>query len=1037
MLIEGVSEGAGEEYCKSGQAGEVGAGGEEEILVREAGGEAPRFGSGQAAKVRPASTHLETREAQLWRVSLWFLVLLAVGLGALAWEVLVRGPSAPLGTSQWPVPGGKGVAAGVVVVAALFAVYVWQKKRELAELRGFVRGMQARAEAPATLEQVEQLAEILRKSQEGYRDLIDSFQDSVFALGLDGTIRAANREFAELFGRPFSELVGRRISEFVDEPRLDGPGAAHSAGSGPSASTLAKFSERRHWTGVVRVQFKEKPEPRYFECVLHAIVKGGEVVGAAGLARDVTQQRESEARFTELFETLQEGVYFTTPDGKLLDTNPALVKMLGYASKEELLATNVTDLYADSREREQVIGELEEKARVGSREIVLKRKDGRLVRCLDTSVAIRGASGRVERYQGTLVDVTEKREMEERLQREQEFARRLVESFPDLIVVLDREGKYTYVSPRSEEVLGYKPEELLGRTLGERSEPEDVRAMHQLFGELVTAPSREGTGGGIHPESALADRATPPASGFTPPAHNVHSLEYRTRRKDGNWRVFRATASPLWDAQGQVIGVIASARDVTEVKRLEEQVIQSEKLAAMGQMIAGVTHELNNPLTAILGIAELVKEEVAKEASGPAPPPLASDRPAGTGQPVEKIRKQMDLLHQQARRASEIVQNLLAYARPKTGKKAQAELGELVRRALALHDYALRVNNIRVHFEPLSGLLVEGDPNQFMQVFLNLLMNAEQAITEQRTKPADPSAPPAANIRVRMGERDEHYWVEFEDDGPGIAAETLPKIFDPFFTTKRPGRGTGLGLSICLAIVKEHGGRIEVESPPLAPRLRSGQAHDTKGGTLFRVVLPRSKRVHVPRPEGRGEANTGRRAPYRTVAGRAGGAGRQLAGKKILVVDDEESIRELVREGLLRHAGDTVRVDCVASAEEALECLRPAPSGTGDAYDLVLCDLKMPGIGGHRLFEALRSVCGAGKTPAFVFMTGDVADPATQEFLRSLPDGTQLRTAGVDPGPVPDGSGAGRVLLKPFRIADLVAALGSALEAEEGVRAEK
>jgi two-component system NtrC family sensor kinase len=869
-------------------------------------------------------THLERKESHLWRVSLLFLVLLAVALGAISWETLRALPSRIAGLAAVPV--------GVVVLAGLFAVYVWQKKKEVAELRGFVRGLQARAEAPPTLEQIQQFAEVLRRSQEGYRDLIDSFEDVVFALGLDGTIRAANRQFAQTFGKPFSELVGRRLDEFLEEPTAEAGKAA-----------LPRFIERRHWSGVVRVRFEKGPEGpgqvRYLDCVLQAIVKNEQVVGVAGLARDVTQQRESEAKFTELFETLQEGVYATTPDGALLDANPALVRMLGYDSKEELLAVNVNDLYMDAGQRGELVRELEQKATVRSREIVLRRKDGQAVICLDTATAIRDAAGRVLRYQGTLVDVTERREMEQRLYREQEFARRLVESFPDLIVVLDTDGRYTFVSPRSEEALGYTPEEMVGRRLGERSEPEDMVAMQQMFTDLVTGRTRFG------------------------------SLDYRIRHKDGSWRVFRATASPLYDAQGKVTGVIASARDVTEVKRLEQQVIQAEKLAAMGHMIAGVTHELNNPLTAILGITDLLRDKSIDD----------------------QMRRQVELVHQQARRAAEIVQNLLAYARPRVPTKANVDLNELVRRTLTLHEYSLRVNNIKVDFVATPGLpTVIGDPSQLVQVFLNLLMNAEQAILEIR-KPTE-----TGNLRVRLGPRPDasgqgsgSVWVAFQDDGPGIPPETLPKIFDPFFTTKRPGRGTGLGLSICLAIVKEHGGAIEVEPAP-GPASRSSGI-EVGGGTIFRVVLPQSDASQAAAARAR-EA-----AVAATVS---------LDGRAILVVDGEESIRELVKTGLsLRGA----QIDCAASGEEAL-----AQFATR-RYDAVLCDLRMPGITGHEFFEGWKERFGApkdsggslGRAPAFIFMMGDLAGPGTLEFLRTV---------------------GARVVHKPFRIADLLAALGDALE---------
>jgi two-component system NtrC family sensor kinase len=347
---------------------------------------------------------------------------------------------------------------------------------------------------------------------------------------------------------------------------------------------------------------------------------------------------------------------------------------------------------------------------------------------------------------------------------------------PDLVVVLDRQGRYTYVSPRITEVLGFTAEELLNQSLGDRTHEDDKAAMRELHRELIAG------------------------------RRNFASLEYRTLHKDGTWRTLRAAACPLCDASGNITGVIASARDITELQQMEQQIIQSEKLVAMGQMIAGVAHELNNPLTAILGINDLLRERAVDEVT----------------------RRQLELVQRQARRAAEIVQNLLTFARPPAPHRARLNLAELVLHTLQLHEYSLNLNNVKVDFDvqkhvPPNLPQIVGDQNQLMQVFLNLIVNAEQAIREVRDH---------GTIRVRIGHTlsennpsgEELVWVTIQDDGPGIRPDILPKIFDPFFTTKRPGRGTGLGLSICMAILREHGGSIEAQS--------------TESGALFTVTLP-------------------------------------------------------------------------------------------------------------------------------------------------------------------------------------------------------
>ena len=361
------------------------------------------------------------------------------------------------------------------------------------------------------------------------------------------------------------------------------------------------------------------------------------------------------------------------------------------------------------------------------------------------------------------MDITERRKMERTLRRQEEFQRYLLESFPDLILVIDLNETYSFVSSRIRDLLGYHPEDFLGKKLEDLQDhsPELVA----LYRDVSTGRKK---------------------FGFS---------EYGARHRDGSWRTMRATASPLFDADNKVNGVIVSVRDITLEKKLEQQIIQSERLAAMGQMIGGFAHELNNPLTSIMGLAELLQENESSE----------------------PLRKQLAMLQQQARRAADVVQNLMYFSRPPSPGKGTVNLGELVQRTLHLHAYSLRKNNITVDFLPDASLPpLEGDPHQLMQVFLNLILNAEQAMRDVRDR---------GTLRVRLEKGTNSVSAIFQDDGPGIPVKILPNIFDPFYTTKRPGRGTGLGLSICKAILREHLGNIEASSGP-------------GGGALFTVTLP-------------------------------------------------------------------------------------------------------------------------------------------------------------------------------------------------------
>jgi PAS domain S-box-containing protein len=199
---------------------------------------------------------------------------------------------------------------GVLIV--LFGVFLWGKKREIDKLRSSLRGLRYVQHSPPSTEQLEGLAEVISNSRQGYRDLIDSLDHLIFTTSLEGEILTVNQRISQVFGFPYSQLVGHRIDEFFNEPRWE-----------QLKDSVAWFVGNRRWTGTVRACLKKTSAVPYFECVLQAIVKDGKVVGVSGLARDITAQRDIETRFAELFETLQEGVYFCDHEGTLLDVNPA------------------------------------------------------------------------------------------------------------------------------------------------------------------------------------------------------------------------------------------------------------------------------------------------------------------------------------------------------------------------------------------------------------------------------------------------------------------------------------------------------------------------------------------------------------------------------------------------------------------------------------------------------------------------------------------------------------------------------------------
>jgi len=757
------------------------------------------------------------------------------------------------------------------------------------------------AQKPAGESELLRLNEQISRSQRGYRELIDNLDQALFTLSSQGEVRVANRRLSEMLGVSFRELIGRKLTDFIESPRPE-----------ELERALPLLLAQGTWSGTVAVRLKAEKESRYFYCWLQAVEDEGGTRSITGWARDMTAQHESEIRFAELFESLREGIVFSTPDGRLLDVNPALVQMLGFDTKEELLRHNFADFYDKPADRGKFIRLVEEKGSVQNVEIVLRRRDGRKIHALTTGFAIRDVSGKPARLQGIIMDVTERLEIERKLHREQEFGRQLIECFPDLIAVMDREGRFTFVSDRVRDMLGVTPQKYLGRRIGSSTHPEDQEPLLKMVREIV-----EGRTGNAQ-------------------------LESRVRHASGEWRTLRTSASPMFDEEGRITGVVASVRDVTEAHLAEQRSAQKEKLAAMGQMMAGAAHELNNPLTAILGVSDLLRERATDETN----------------------RRQIDLILQQARRAAAIIQNLLAFSRPGTQGRAKLRVDEVLRDVIRSESGSLAAKNISMKFDPpRDTLCVEGDRRLLTQIFSNLVINAEQSIAAARDRGA---------IEISLATADERVCVTVADDGPGIPEENLSKIFDPFFTTKRPGGGSGLGLTICLAVVKDHGGSVEVNSKP-------------GSGAIFRVFLPAVA-------EGANSAQ-----PVQPAKG-VRSASDGLAGHTVLIVDDEESIRDIVQEGL---AARGMKVHAVASCEEAVSYL------DANRCDVVICDFNLPGMNGEEFFERIRTDQRLAQLPRFVFITGDLAESESFDPLRK--------------------TGA-TVLQKPFRVSALAKLLGGLLQ---------
>jgi len=365
----------------------------------------------------------------------------------------------------------------------------------------------------------------------------------------------------------------------------------------------------------------------------------------------------------------------------------------------------------------------------------------------------------------------------------------------------------------------------------------------------------------------------------------------------------------------RVTKVLALARDVTDHRRTQAQLQQAEKLAAMGQLVSGVAHEINNPAAIISGFAQTL---------------LLDDLPP-------EQRETVQMMYDEATRIGRITSNLLAFARAGGRERALVDLNDVVRRTYALRSYHLTTLNIKVALElDPSDPTAWANGSELQQMLLNFLINAEQALTTVEWR---------REITIRTAAADERVRLQVADTGPGVAHDIQGRIFDPFFTTKPEGRGTGLGLSICYGIVHDHGGRIWVDSDP---------GHGA-GGAVFTVELPRDQRARrrlTPRPM------MGPVLPDESLT--------------VLIVDDEEGLRRAVLNFLKRRGIDAT---AVADGVEALRALRER------RFDVILSDVRMPGMNGRQFLERLRQEHPA-MVSRVILTTGDTFAPDTAALLQ-------------------------------------------------------
>jgi PAS domain S-box-containing protein len=670
------------------------------------------------------------------------------------------------------------------------------------------------------------LAEVaLRASEERFRKLYDNAPVGYHEVDREGRIVSINRTECEMLGYARDELVGRPVFDLIAE---DSRAAAAQA----FPDKIAGLKPLRTFERTVLTR-----EGRPLVVSIHERYKRddeGQVVGLLSTLQDVTERKRTEAallaserRARALFEGMNDAAFVHAFDGRILDANPAACRLLGY-SHEEFLTLTTADVdepefaagFADRLNRQMDSGHLSCEGRH-------RTKDGRVLPVEINTSAIRFDDERA--VLAVIRDISERLALEEtrrafaasqeanareiaaknaELTLSEARYRRLTEGCLDGVVVADRCGQVVLLNPAAERAFGYVCGEAIGQPVG------------RLIPALALAEGRSF-------EADVRDLR---------PGFVGQTVELVGRRKNGEEFPLELSLSAV-DLDGDV-QFIGSIRDQTERHRMRAMLAQSERLASIGLLSAGVAHEINNPLAyvannlAVLerdlaGVADLVAvyEGAHPQLSEVAPEIVRNALKVAEDLDWPYVRENLPRMFARTRegvqRVATIVSNLRWLARTSPTKLEDVRVADLVESALEMVRVRLRRHHIEIEVEHGVTRLV-CVPTQISQVILNLLINASQAIEGSGRSDGG---------RIRFRSYTEGGWavLSIADNGPGIPADVVPKLFDPFFTTKSVGEGTGLGLSICHGIITGHGGRIEVDSRP-------------DEGATFRVVLPQ----HAP-----------------------------------------------------------------------------------------------------------------------------------------------------------------------------------------------
>ncbi len=695
--------------------------------------------------------------------------------------------------------------------------------------QGRVIGIWSIAEDITGTSQVKDIIDRLNEDRKRVQQYLDTINVILLSLDREGRITLINRKGCQVLGYTEEYILGKNwFDDFLPERLRDRSRAAYHLYMLGEVPLPEEFTSSMLAAGnVERIIY-------WHNSILYD--EEGRISGSLHSGNDITEkramQRELDLRAV-LLDQAMDSIYMLDEQGNIIYMNEATWKTRGY-TKEEMLGMNIAEI-VDGRYKDRIKRLIKDVITCGELtfETVHNCKDGTVFPVEIYSKVIK--IGDKDCLINIARDISERKKADQVISHSEERFRTILEEMDNGYFELDMHGCYKFVNDAMCKILGLDRSEIISRHFSsfiDRDDEKFIESIKNTIDEVVNKGSA------------------------------VAGLFGNILKGDGTRRIIGVSTSPMKDAVGKVIGVRGITRDITDRMKMEQQLLIASKLASIGELAAGVAHEINNPLTAIMGFAQLLMEQ--------------------EGLPLQ-MKQDLDKIYAQSQRAAKIVQNLLTFSRSYSLEKKIIDINELILRTLDMRSYEHKVNNIEIFTELASGpIWISADENQVQQVILNILVNAEHAIISRRRM---------GIIRINTEVIDQKVKISIVDNGPGIPDSIKDRIFDPFFTTKDVGVGTGLGLSVCHGIVTKHGGTITAES--------------VEGfGSTFIIELPVASTEEIGIAS---SISADKRLP-------------ELIGerRKILVVDDEVIIRDILERVLTER--DFI-VDVAESGEDGLKKL--------------------------------------------------------------------------------------------------------------------